>query len=133
MGTLKGSEKRTKNKYNTSTVHLSNIPPTFFSCYTDESLTPSDLSSMFGVGKRTIRKWKKTIRDDVGFQRKVQMPDEIDIDELVVERVRKFERKTIRKEAEKCFPIEVLKDGPIAIAHFGDPHVDDDGTNLGLL
>ncbi len=133
MGTLKQTEKRTKNKYNTSKVHLSNIPPNFFSCYGDESLGPAELASMFGVGKRTIRKWKQTIREDVGFQRKVEMPDEIDIDELVIERVRKFERKTIRKEAEKCFPIEVLKDGPIAIAHFGDPHVDDDGTNLGLL
>jgi hypothetical protein len=27
----------------------------------------------------------------------------------------------------------VTIDGPIGIAHFGDPHVDDDGTNLPLL
>ena len=61
------------------------------------------------------------------------MPEEIDVEDLVEERLKKFERKTVKKEAEKCFPIKVLKDGPIAIAHFGDPHVDDDGTNLGLL
>ena len=59
MGSLSKDDKRTKNKYDTSKVHLSSIPPSFFDCYTDEGMTPTELSAMFGVGKRTIRKWKK--------------------------------------------------------------------------
>jgi hypothetical protein len=36
-------------------------------------------------------------------------------------------------EARRLIPIRIKVDGPIGIAHFGDPHVDDDGTNIELL
>jgi hypothetical protein len=133
MGNLAKGIARSKAKGDYTKVNLASIPDAFFNVFQSGNLTPTELSEMFGVKKRTIRKWKQTIREDVGFQKEVAMPDEIDIEDLVEERIKKFARKTVKKEAEKCFPIQVLKDGPIAIAHFGDPHVDDDGTNLGLL
>jgi hypothetical protein len=95
--------------------------------------TPDMLAAMFGVSKRTIRYWKETVRTEVGFQREIAMPDSIDIDELINERTRKFERKGIRKKNEKLIGIKIMNDGPIGIAHFGDPHIDDDGTDISLL
>ena len=120
-------------KSNSNTTKISNIPPAFFDAYHQGDYSPTQLSEMFSVNKRTIRKWKQSIREEIGFQKDIAMPNEIDIEELVQERVNKFKRKSIKKEAMKCFPVSVLKEGPIGIAHFGDPHVDDDGTNIGLL
>lgn len=56
-----------------------------------------------------------------------------DADELIARRRKDFERTRAAKESRKLVPIAVRCDGPIGIAHFGDPHVDDDGTDIGLL
>ena len=133
MGTLGIENERTKKKYDTSNVHLKTIPKEFYDVYMNKEYTPSMLSELFGVGKRQIRKWKKTIRDEIGFQKEMAMPKEIDVEDLVEERVKKFDRKAKKKNYEKLVSINVLQDGPIGIAHFGDPHVDDDGTNIGML
>lgn len=54
-------------------------------------------------------------------------------DELRARRSKDFRRKKIAAEARKLIPIQVHVDGPIGIAHFGDPHVDDDGTDIDTL
>ena len=54
-------------------------------------------------------------------------------DELLTQRKASFARKARAAEARKLIPITIKVDGPIGIAHFGDPHVDDDGTNIDLL
>jgi hypothetical protein len=54
-------------------------------------------------------------------------------DELLVRRKSQFARKEKAKLARKLIQVSVNIDGPIGIAHFGDPHVDDDGTDIGLL
>jgi hypothetical protein len=62
------------------------------------------------------------------------LPDEVPpIDELLERRKRQFARKAAAKEARKLIPVRVNVTGPFGIAHFGDPHVDDDGTDIGLL
>jgi len=60
-------------------------------------------------------------------------PTEISIDELLIDRKRAYARRAQRAAAQKLTPIRVNLDGPIGIAHFGDPHIDDDGTNIELL
>ncbi|QDP50202.1 MAG: hypothetical protein Tp1102DCM295711_45 [Prokaryotic dsDNA virus sp.] len=55
---------------------------------------------------------------------------EMDIEELIKYRVKKFKVKQKRDFYEKLVNININLDGPIGIAHFGDPHVDDDGTDL---
>lgn len=63
-----------------------------------------------------------------------ELPDEgPDIDELLARRRKDFARKHKAAEARKLIPIRIKCDGPIGIAHFGDPHVDDDGTDIALL
>jgi len=56
-----------------------------------------------------------------------------DAEELLERRKKDFERTRAAKVARKLIPITVKADGPIGIVHFGDPHVDDDGTDIGLL
>lgn len=53
-------------------------------------------------------------------------------EELVERRVKLFRKKQAYEDARKLIPVKVNLDGPIGIWHFGDPHVDDDGTDLGL-
>jgi hypothetical protein len=51
-------------------------------------------------------------------------------EELIEHRIRKFERKRAHEEARRLIPIDLPTDEPIGILHFGDPHLDDDGTDL---
>jgi hypothetical protein len=63
-----------------------------------------------------------------------KLPDpDIPIAELVAHRKRQFERKRDHEEASKLIPVTIKIPGPVGILHFGDPHVDDDGTDIGLL
>lgn len=63
-----------------------------------------------------------------------KLPDEeLPLDELLASRHRRFERKKAAEDFRRLIPIKVTIPGPYAIAHFGDPHVDDDGTDLWLL
>lgn len=62
------------------------------------------------------------------------LPDEKPTaDELLERRKKQFTRKETAAAARKLIPVNVHIDGPIGIAHFGDPHVDDDGTDIALL
>ena len=56
-------------------------------------------------------------------------PD-LDIDELVAHRIKQFGRKRAYEDARKLIKVQGRVDGPIGIWHFGDPHLDDDGTDL---
>lgn len=62
-----------------------------------------------------------------------EVPEEIDIGELVERRKKQFRRKAEYEEATKLIDVRVKLRGPIGILHFGDPHVDDDGTDLDAL
>ena len=59
--------------------------------------------------------------------------DDVSIEELVALRKRKFMHKREHEEASKLIPIRIKIPGPIGILHFGDPHVDDDGTDIEAL
>ena len=62
------------------------------------------------------------------------IPDEnVDTDTLIEWRKKQFAKKRTHKEMAKLREVRVSVSGPIGIAHFGDPHVDDDGTDIELL
>lgn len=62
------------------------------------------------------------------------LPDELPTaDELLKRRASQFARKHAAKEARQLMPVTVKTDGPIGVAHFGDPHIDDDGTDIAAL
>jgi hypothetical protein len=53
--------------------------------------------------------------------------------ELIAWRKDQFQRKAKFETERRLIPVRIKIDGPIGIVHMGDPHVDDDGTDLGLL
>lgn len=72
---------------------------------------------------------------ELGSQFVLESPTshEPDVHALIQERLRKFEHLRSQQEASKIIRIRVKDDLPIGIGWFGDPHVDDDGTDLDLL
>lgn len=62
------------------------------------------------------------------------LPSELpSIQEILEKRKKEFARKDAATEARKLVQVKVKIDGPYGIAHIGDPHVDDSGTDIALL
>lgn len=62
------------------------------------------------------------------------LPDEnLSAEELIERRKIQFAKKHAAEQARKLIPIKINLDGPIGVCHFGDPHVDDDGTDIARL
>jgi len=70
---------------------------------------------------------------DNDFDATKPVSDQISVEELVEHRKKLFRRKHGAKKANHLLPVRIKLDGPIAICHFGDPHVDDDGTDIERL
>lgn len=75
---------------------------------------------------------KPSIRSDEFYTAK--LTDETLPVEAIIER-RKQQYSHLRKAKEEriLIPVQVKLDGPIAISHFGDPHIDDDGTDIAKI
>lgn len=71
--------------------------------------------------------------DKPGFSFTPLPDDDIPIEELIEQRKRKFQHKREHEEASKLIPIRVKLGGAIGLLHFGDPHVDDDGCDIGAI
>src|SRR5690606_32589424 len=56
-----------------------------------------------------------------------------DVDDLIEHRIKQFEKKRRFEDARRLIQVKVKLDGPIGVWHFGDPHVDDDGTDLAAI
>ena len=76
------------------------------------------------------------VKQDVekpGFSFTPLPDDDIPIEELIEQRKRKFLHKREHEEASKLIPIKIKLGGAIGLLHFGDPHVDDDGCDIGAI
>lgn len=91
-----------------------------------------------GMSRGTVRK----IRDLAKLTSRAKsseftlptIPDpERSVDEIFEHRKTVYNRIRNHAEATSIFNVAVNIDGPIAIAHFGDPHLDDDGCDLQLF
>jgi len=81
---------------------------------------------------------KKTVKPDIIERSPFEVeeapdPEHIPIDELIDYRKKQYKQKRNYRENRKLVNIKIKIDGPIGIAHFGDPHVDDDGTDLSQI
>lgn len=86
-----------------------------------------------GIPRETLRDRLRKLAPVDGIEIALPVSSEIPIEQLVAQRIEKFERKREHEESRKLIPVTVKDNGPIGILHFGDPHVDDDGTDLKLL
>lgn len=55
------------------------------------------------------------------------------VTDIVARRKEQYSRLHENRLARKLIDVRIKIDGPIGIAHFGDPHVDDDGCDIALL
>lgn len=91
------------------------------------------------TGDRTLDKrlWQAVSKgpeeDDQDFEVQAPLPVHQSVDDLLAERSRKFLLKRKHEESRKLIPVKVNIPGPIGILHFGDPHIDDDGTDIVAL
>ena len=81
-------------------------------------------------GRKTVA---PTIVEKNPFEVEEIDPEHIPIEELIEHRQKQYKQKKISKESRKLIKININIDGPIGIAHFGDPHVDDDGTDISQI
>lgn len=61
------------------------------------------------------------------------MPEGVSIEELLRRRSLDYNAKAEAAKAASFRAMNVKMDGPIGILHFGDPHVDDNGTDIDTL
>jgi hypothetical protein len=57
----------------------------------------------------------------------------VSVADLIARRKLQYEQKRKHEEAARLINVKIRMDGPIGILHFGDPHVDDDGTDIFAL
>lgn len=58
---------------------------------------------------------------------------ELTAEALLARRRSDYARRQVAREARALIRVDVRLDGPIGILHGGDPHLDDDGTDIGLV
>jgi len=81
--------------------------------------------------------YRKTLKPDIieesPFVVEERDPESIPIDELIAFRQKQYKQKAKSKDNRMLTNIDIKQSGPIGTAHFGDPHVDDDGTDLAQI
>ena len=98
------------------------------------------IAAAIGISESTLRGYIKRLERPTfpkEFQPDVVVEpfpdDELPIEDVIEFRKREFAAKKKHEEATKLIQITVNIPGPIGILHFGDPHVDDDGTDIATL
>lgn len=67
------------------------------------------------------------------FEHQIMPPSDIPIEVRIQQRIDAFKIRREYENAARLRNVQINIDGPIGILHFGDPHVDDDGTDIALL
>lgn len=98
------------------------------------SMTNAAAAKKMGI---TISQFENAVRrhaaDPPPPEVKHPSPSGLPVGELVEDRIRRFRRKAAHEESRKLIPVTIREDKPIGILHFGDPHLDDDGTDLAVV
>ena len=67
------------------------------------------------------------------FQAEIKEVENIPIGEIIEHREKQFNQKLKSRKSRKLINIKINLKGPVGVLHFGDPHVDDDGTDLSQI
>jgi hypothetical protein len=85
-------------------------------------------AAALGVSRTTAQNKIKQHRVEVE-----SLPDpDLPVADLIARRASDYERRAKAALARRLVNVKVKEDGPIGICFFGDPHLDDDGTDIGL-
>ena len=81
-----------------------------------------------GCGRKTIA---PIVLAEAEFEVTSKSPlEDTPIDELIDLREKRFSRRTKYRQSQDLINIKMPSNAPIGIVHFGDPHIDDDGTDI---
>lgn len=99
---------------------------------------PKEMVLESGIPRSTIKNYilkakLRGITPGKSFEHAALPDTELPVDELIAHRKKQFNRKRSFEIARKLISVKVNMDGPIGIWHFGDPHIDDDGTDIEAL
>ena len=114
-------------------------PSTIIQTFIENNKSIHSTARSLGINRNTVRKWVSRLDgNEIKASPKpyeiAPLPeDDIPIEQLVELRKRQFRHKREYEEASKLIPVKVNLRGPIGLLHFGDPHVDDDGTDIEAL
>ena len=83
---------------------------------------------------RVLNACPKTIRRHIAAFDADDVPSKhLPVTDLITHRIKQYEQMHRSKKAAQMIDVRIRDDGSIGILHFGDPHVDDDGTDLETL
>lgn len=83
--------------------------------------------------RRLSKLSSKPSDDEIPFDVPERPDGEVPFEELYRRRTQDYARRRKARERRDRTPVKVKLDGPIGLACQGDPHVDDDGTDIELL
>ena len=98
----------------------------------------TEAAAMLGMSRTTMRARldaanRQPTRTQKPFEADL-LPDELPTaEELRLRRRKEYQRKDASERARRLVDVKFKIDGPIGIVHFGDPHVDDPGTDIEAL
>jgi len=105
---------------------------------TDGNVT--EAAKLLGLARQTVQNRKiiieqgrYTVTKEPEFEAAPIADSDMSVEELVEWRKRQYERKKQAEEKNRLIDVKVKIGGPIGILWFGDPHVDDDGTDLAMI
>ena len=82
----------------------------------------------YACSKKTL---KPVVVEKSPFEvEEIEEVEHLPIEEIIEHRKKQYSQKLKAKKSKKLINIKIKMHGPIGILHFGDPHVDDDGTDL---
>ena len=81
----------------------------------------------YACGRKTLN---PSILEPSPFIAEIKEPELVDINELIDIRKKAYRTKDKAKRKRKLINVNINIPGPIGICHFGDPHIDDDGTDI---
>lgn len=88
----------------------------------------------FAAGRVILLRLKRAGLTLRSKQVEIDTPPPVDnLEELLARRKQQFTQKDAHEKARRLINVKVRDSGVIGILHLGDPHVDDDGTDIGLL
>jgi hypothetical protein len=82
-----------------------------------------------GIPESTLRSRLKSADFVIDQPESALLP----VEDLIARRKQQYAQKHRHEQSRQLIPVKVKIGGPIGILHFGDPHVDDDGTDLARL
>ena len=76
---------------------------------------------------------KPVVVEESPFKVADRDPEMMPVEDIISFRQKAYSQKKKAKESRTLVDIHINIDGPIGLAHFGDSHVDDDGTDLSQI